>query len=104
MTLIKAAKLSDIPPGGRTIVLVGETRVILFNAAGKFYAVEDICSHDEGSLDNGPLEDLEVECPRHGARFDIRTGEATRMPAIAPIRAFPVKVEGDNVLIETNHD
>ncbi len=104
MTLVKAAKLSDIPPGGRAIVLVGETRVILFNTAGKLYAVEDVCSHDEGSLDNGPLEDFDVECPRHGARFDIRTGEATRMPAIAPIRTFRVKVEGDDVLLETNHD
>ncbi len=104
MTLVKAAKASALPSGSRVLVMIGETRVILFNAAGKFYAVEDVCSHDEGSLDNGPLEDFEVECPRHGARFDIRTGAATRMPAIVPIRTFPVKVEGDDVLIEAGHD
>ncbi len=100
MTLLKVAKISEIPAGSRKVVPLGDSRAVVFNVAGRFYAIEDVCTHDDASLDNGPLLDFEVECPRHGARFDVRTGAATRMPAIAPVRTFSVRTEGEDVVLE----
>lgn len=94
------AKRAEIPAGGMKIVSVGELRVALCEVEGKLYAIEDLCTHDDGPLGEGTLSGCEVECPRHGARFDARTGEATRMPAVSPARTFPVTVEGDAVLVE----
>jgi len=83
---------------------VGSQRVAVARAIGKLYAVEDLCSHDDGPLGDGHLEEFAVECPRHGARFDIRTGAVVAMPAAAPIKAFPV-MEKDgriHVAVEDN--
>jgi len=85
------------------VVTVGGISIALCNVDGKLYAIEDICTHDDGPLGEGTLDGKEVECPRHGARFDVRTGAVTRMPAVAPVRTFPVTVEGDSVFVEANH-
>ena len=82
------------------IVETGGLRIALCNVDGTFYAVEDVCTHDDGPLGEGTLVGREVECPRHGGRFDVTTGRATRMPAVVPVRTFPVRVEGDAVYIE----
>jgi 3-phenylpropionate/trans-cinnamate dioxygenase ferredoxin subunit len=100
MTLTKVAKASEIKPGGMKVVEAGGVRIAICNVDGTFYAIEDVCTHDDGPLGEGTLDGCEVECPRHGARFDVRTGAVTRMPAIVPVKAFPVKVEGDQVLVE----
>jgi 3-phenylpropionate/trans-cinnamate dioxygenase ferredoxin subunit len=65
------------------------------------YAVEDVCTHDGGQLDQGVLENSTIECPRHGATFDVRTGAALTLPATEPLPTYRVRVEGDDVFIET---
>jgi 3-phenylpropionate/trans-cinnamate dioxygenase ferredoxin subunit len=100
MTIVKAGKTADLKPGQMKIVGAGRTEIALCNVAGQFYAIENICTHDDGPLGEGCLVGGEVECPRHGARFDVKTGQATKMPAIAPVKTFPVKIEGDDVVVE----
>lgn len=99
--LVKVARTSDIPQGGRIVVTVDDLEIAVFNVDNEqFYAVEDVCSHDGGSLDEGELVNgYQVECPRHGARFDIRTGRALVMPAFEPIEAFPVTVRDDAIYL-----
>ena len=75
-------------------------RVALTRLNGKICAFENTCTHDGGSLEGGHLEGKEVVCPRHGARFDIETGAATRMPATESIEVYPVSIEGGEVLVD----
>lgn len=98
---VKVARVSDLLPGERLWYDFEEETVILFNIDGNYYCIDDICTHDGGPLADGPLEGCEVICPRHGARFDVRTGEATAMPAVAGVRAYEVRVEGDDILVES---
>ena len=95
----KVAAVTDIPPGTKQIVEVDGTLVVVVNLDGVFYAVEDVCTHDGGPLGEGKLDGCELICPRHGARFDVRTGAATRMPAIEPAPTYEVRVEDNVVLI-----
>lgn len=101
-SLFKIAQRGDIPAGGRIVVTVDDIEIAVFNVDDEqFYAVEDICSHDGGPLSEGALvEDVQVECPRHGARFDIRTGRALTMPAFEPITAYPVVVRGNDLYLD----
>ena len=99
MPEIKAGKEGDILPGKLKVVVSDGTRIAVCNVNGKFFAIEDVCTHDAGSLDQGELDGKEVECIRHGARFDVTTGAATRMPAIVPVKTFPVRVEDGQVIV-----
>ena len=103
-TWLLAGHIDQIPAGRVTLVEQGDLRIAVCNLEGQFYAVEDVCSHDGGPLDQGQLDGNEIECPRHGARFDVRTGEATLMPAVMPIQTFPVKIEGNQVFVSTTPD
>jgi len=94
------ARLSAIAPGTTLRVVVGSEAVLLCNVGGKIYAIEDACTHDGGELDQGELEDCRIMCPRHGAYFDVTTGAALTLPAILPVRTFPVRVEGDAIFVE----
>jgi 3-phenylpropionate/trans-cinnamate dioxygenase ferredoxin subunit len=94
------AKVSEIAAGQIRIVSVGTTRIALCNVAGTLYAVEDRCTHDDGPLGEGTLQGETIECPRHGALFDVKNGAAVRMPAVVPIRTFPVRLEGEQVFVE----
>ncbi|MFN0050565.1 MAG: non-heme iron oxygenase ferredoxin subunit [Planctomycetales bacterium] len=96
----KVATVSEIPEGGRKSLLFDEQPVLLFRVAGEFYAVADLCSHDGQPLTDGPLVGCAVECPRHGARFDIRTGRPLCMPAVEPIATLVVQVRGDDILLK----
>ena len=100
MTAIAVAEASEIAPGQMRIVEAGGERIALCNVGGTFYAIQDVCTHDDGPLGEGTLRGDVVECPRHGARFDVRTGAAVRMPAIVPVKIYPVRVEGGDVLVE----
>lgn len=100
MTAVAVAKAAEIAPGQMRIVEAGGERIALCNVGGTFYAVLDLCTHDDGPLGEGTLKGEVVECPRHGARFDVKTGAAVRMPAIAPVRIFPVRVEAGAILVE----
>jgi 3-phenylpropionate/trans-cinnamate dioxygenase ferredoxin subunit len=97
---VKAGKVSDIPPGRVRVVELEEEDVALCNVDGEIYAVANVCTHDGGPLGDGYLLGDEIECPRHGARFDVRTGEVKTLPAIVPIPTFEVKIEGDEIWIE----
>jgi 3-phenylpropionate/trans-cinnamate dioxygenase ferredoxin subunit len=97
------AQVSDIPPERLVVFEVGDHEVAVCNVDGEFYAIDDLCTHDGGSLDQGELEGEEVECPRHGARFDVRTGAATQLPAFEPVETHPVRLEGDTVQVGVEH-
>lgn len=94
--------VSDIPPGRVGVVRVGDRDIALCNVDGEFFAIDDVCTHDGGSLDQGELEGNEIECPRHGARFDVRSGAAVQLPAFEPVETYPVKLEGDTILVGVN--
>jgi 3-phenylpropionate/trans-cinnamate dioxygenase ferredoxin subunit len=101
--LIEVAKASDIPEGEARRVVADRIEIALVNLGnGQFVAVDDICSHAESSLSEGEvdLDDETIECARHGSIFDLRTGKPRSLPATLPIATFPVKVEGDSILIE----
>ena len=102
MAFVKAAKVGDIPPGRVKVVEVGDEDVALCNVNGEFYALANVCTHDDGPLGEGYLLGNEIECPRHGARFDVRTGEVKVLPAIVPVPTFDVKVEGDDVYVDVD--
>jgi 3-phenylpropionate/trans-cinnamate dioxygenase ferredoxin subunit len=96
---VPVAKVSEIPDPGRKIVEVGDALVVVVHTAGNFYAIDDICTHDGGPLGEGQLDGFAIECPRHGARFDVRDGRVLCMPATQPTGVHDVKIEGDNVLV-----
>jgi 3-phenylpropionate/trans-cinnamate dioxygenase ferredoxin subunit len=87
--------VEELPPGEVRIVHAGEISIGVYNADGEYYAIEDRCSHDDGPLAEGDWEPEEcvVICPRHGSRFDIRTGKPLTLPAYLPVETFPVSVE-----------
>ena len=97
------ARTSDIPPARVAVFEIGDHEVAVCNVDGDFYAIDDVCTHDGGSLDQGELEDAEIECPRHGARFDVRTGAAVQVPAFQPVETHAVRVDGDDVQVEVEH-
>ncbi|HEX3871432.1 MAG TPA: non-heme iron oxygenase ferredoxin subunit [Pirellulales bacterium] len=96
---VRVAKISDIPDPGRTVVEVDERLVVVLHVGGEFFAIDDVCTHDGGPLGEGKLEDHTIACPRHGAKFDIRTGKALTMPATQPTQVHEVRVEGGDVLV-----
>lgn len=96
---IAVATLAELPNGARKIVEIDGKAIAVFNIAGGLYAIADVCSHDDGPVAEGELDDYAIECPRHGARFDVRTGKVLSFPAIVDIPAYPVKVEGQDVLV-----
>lgn len=99
---IKVATLDQIPLNGSKLVEVEDYRIALFNLNGEIYAIEDVCTHDGGPLVEGEIvNEHQVKCPRHGARFDIRTGAALSFPAFEATTSYAVRVEGQDVLIES---
>jgi 3-phenylpropionate/trans-cinnamate dioxygenase ferredoxin subunit len=100
MAFARAARVNDVPVGQVKVVLVDDEYVALCNVDGQIYAVADVCTHDDGPLGEGQLYGDEIECPRHGARFNVRTGAVERLPAIVPIPTFQVKVEGDDIFVD----
>jgi 3-phenylpropionate/trans-cinnamate dioxygenase ferredoxin subunit len=100
MAFVKAAHVSDVLPGRVRVVEVGEEDVALCNVNGEILAVANVCTHDGGPLGEGYLFGKEIECPRHGARFCVRSGEVKALPAIMPIPTFAVKVEGDFIWVD----
>jgi 3-phenylpropionate/trans-cinnamate dioxygenase ferredoxin subunit len=89
---LEIAPLSDLPNGERLFIEVEGRSLVIFNIAGQFFAIGDICSHDDGPVGDGDIEGFNIVCPRHGGEFDIRTGRAVQMPAVVDIPAYPVKV------------
>ena len=102
MAFVVAGKLSDVPPGRVKTVEVGDEDIALCNVQGEIYAIANVCTHDDGPLGEGYLLGEEIECPRHGARFNVKTGEVKVLPAIVSVPSFPVKVEGDTILVDVD--
>ena len=96
---VAVATVDELPNGARKLIEVDGRPLAVFNIAGAYYCIADVCSHDDGPVAEGDLYGFEVECPRHGARFDVRTGKVLTFPAIVDIPAYPVRVEGEEVLI-----
>ena len=99
LDFIEIAPASELPNGQRLFVDVGDRPIVIFNIAGQFFAIGDICSHDDGPLGDGLIEDHNVVCPRHGGEFDVRTGQAVQMPAVVDIPAYPVQVRDGNIFV-----
>ena len=100
--LHEVAKTTDIPEGEARRFVVDRIEIAVAHIGGEFLAVDDLCSHAEASLSEGEvdMDDETIECPRHGSTFDLRSGRPTTLPATVPVATFPVKVEGDTILIE----
>jgi 3-phenylpropionate/trans-cinnamate dioxygenase ferredoxin subunit len=97
---VTVARVGDIPAGGVRVVYVDGVALAVFHVGGSYHAIEDVCTHDGGPLAEGPVEGCVIECPRHGARFDIRTGAVLAPPAFAPVTTHPVRVQGDEIQVE----
>ncbi len=96
---VTIASTDEIRNGERLIFDVAGNLIAVFNIAGRYYAIADICSHDDGPVAEGEIDGQGIECPRHGARFDLETGQALTLPAVVDIPAYPVRVEGDEIRI-----
>jgi len=98
--LIKTAKVTDIPAGQIKVYDIEDISIALCNVNGLFYAVENVCTHDDAPLVEGTLIGKEIECPRHHARFDVTTGAVTRLPAYAPLKTFPVTIKNGEIYVD----
>ena len=98
------ATTGEIPPERVAVFEVGDHEVAVCNVGGQFYAIDDLCTHDGGSLDQGQLEGDEIECPRHGARFNVTSGEATQLPAFEPVETHEVRIDGDTITVGVEHN
>jgi 3-phenylpropionate/trans-cinnamate dioxygenase ferredoxin subunit len=96
---ITVAKVGEIAPGSVKVVRFEDQDVAVFHVDGGYYAIDDICTHDGGPLAEGTLDGAVIECPRHGARFDVRTGAVLCMPATAPVPTYSVRVVGDAIQV-----
>jgi 3-phenylpropionate/trans-cinnamate dioxygenase ferredoxin component len=100
MTFERVASTADVPSGSVKVFQAGGQSIALCNLDGTFYAVDNLCTHDNGPLGEGTLYNGTVECPRHGARFDVQTGAVRALPAVRPVRTYPVQVDGDEVNVD----
>jgi 3-phenylpropionate/trans-cinnamate dioxygenase ferredoxin subunit len=98
---VPVATLDEVPPGTRKMIDFDDVSVVLLNISGQFYCIEDVCTHDGGPVGDGDIDGCAIECPRHGARFDLRDGSVLSMPAVVAIPTYQVKVDGTQIYIES---
>ncbi|MGE0559039.1 MAG: non-heme iron oxygenase ferredoxin subunit [Burkholderiales bacterium] len=99
---VSVAAVGELAPGACRVADVDGVAVAVFNIGGEYFAIEDVCTHDGGELASGVLEGDQVICPRHGARFCVRTGEALSAPAYEPAAKLPVRI--DNGMVQVRDD
>lgn len=93
---ITVATVEEIQPGEREVFMIGRKAIAVFNVGGQYHAIADLCTHDEGELATGELDGYIIECPRHSATFDIRTGKVLTPPALVDVPWYEVRVlEGE---------
>ncbi len=97
---IRVCARSELLPGEYRVAWDGDAAIAVFNIDGELYAIEDVCTHDGGELTGGELHGFEIECPRHGARFDVRTGRVTRLPAVRPVKTYATRVNDGEIEVE----
>ncbi len=95
----RIAQIGEVTPGKTKIIQVRKKEVVLCNVDGIYYCIDNVCTHDEGPLGEGELIGENIECPRHGAQFNVKTGAVVAMPAVVPISTYPVRVIGDQVVL-----
>lgn len=98
-TFERVAAVTEVPPNGRKSIIVDDVPALLVRVGDDFFAVEDVCSHDGQPLTDGPVVDGTIACPRHGAKFDLKTGNALCMPATRAIPIFAVQVRDGEVFV-----
>lgn len=101
---VEVFKSDQVPQGQAKVAIVAGKRLALARTRGRLYALEDVCTHDGGPLGEGQLADNLIECPRHGARFDLETGRPVCLPAVLPVETFPVKEEGGKIYVELKEE
>jgi 3-phenylpropionate/trans-cinnamate dioxygenase ferredoxin subunit len=89
---VEIAPASELPNGERLFVELEGKSIVIFNIAGQFFSIADVCSHDDGPVGEGDIEGYTITCPRHGAEFDIRSGKVLQLPAVVDIPAYAVRV------------
>jgi 3-phenylpropionate/trans-cinnamate dioxygenase ferredoxin subunit len=97
LEFINIAAVDELTPGERIFATIDGTQIILLNLAGELFAIGDVCSHDGNVLDDAPVEGFEMVCPRHGAHFDVRSGEAISLPAVVDIPAYHVRIRENRI-------
>ncbi|MBI3087944.1 MAG: non-heme iron oxygenase ferredoxin subunit [Candidatus Omnitrophica bacterium] len=102
MSFVAVAKVSEVPVGGIKVVEVQGVPVALCHVEGRVFAVGNVCTHDSGPLSGGTLEGYAIECPRHGARFDVRDGKVLCLPAAVPVPTYPLQVDGDTIKVQVS--
>lgn len=101
---VQVIEASEVKRGERILVEIDGLPIAVFNVDGKFYAIGDVCTHDNGPLGDGELIGFQIICPRHGARFDIRNGKALTLPAFVDTPWYPVRVEDDMIEVGLPRD
>jgi 3-phenylpropionate/trans-cinnamate dioxygenase ferredoxin subunit len=96
---LTVGSVDELKHGGKLFIEIDGAPIVVVNIDDRYYALADVCSHDDGPVGEGNLEGFEIVCPRHGARFDIRTGKALALPAFVDIPAYPVRVNGNQIEI-----
>jgi 3-phenylpropionate/trans-cinnamate dioxygenase ferredoxin subunit len=99
---VTAGQEGEIEPGHVKVVEAGERRLAVCNVDGQYYCIDDVCTHDGGSLDQGELFGDQIECPRHGARFDVKSGKALTLPAVIPVETHEVRVENGEIQVKVD--
>ena len=99
---VTVAKVGELNPGEMMYVEVGDEPVCLINLGGEFFALNDVCTHQDASLSDGEIVGDEVECPLHGGAFEIRTGQPAAFPVVVPVETYKVRVVGDEVQVAAN--
>ena len=97
---VTVAKVGDLSENGTRGLIVEDLAVVLVRSEGEIYALEDCCSHEEFPLSEGEVEGGEITCLLHGARFDLATGAPRALPAVMPVRRFPVRIDGDDIQVD----
>jgi 3-phenylpropionate/trans-cinnamate dioxygenase ferredoxin subunit len=97
---VNVARIADIPAGQVRVYNVDGARLALCNVGGQIFAIDDTCTHDDGPLGSGFLDGHAIECPRHGARFDVRTGQVLQMPAAFPVHAYKTRIKDGDVQVD----
>src|SRR3984885_5547414 len=95
----RVASSNDIPDGQAKVFEVSQRRLAICHVEGEYFAIDDLCTHDGGPLGEGELDDHQIECPRHGARFDIRSGKALCLPAVMPVCSYKIEVRNDEIWV-----
>lgn len=93
------ANVADVAPGTTKRVVIDGQEILICNVDGSFFAIEDVCTHDGAPLDQGDLDGNCIVCPRHGAMFDVRTGDALTLPAVIPLSTYAVELKDGEILI-----